>query len=225
MTRATLREIPLLGGRTNASVVRVGNTVRRPLRSNSKFVQVFLAHLHERGFNAVPKPLGIDEKGREILSFIEGDVPDDLGFYDDDVLVMAAKLIRAYHDASSTFTPAFEVICHNDLSPCNFVFQQGKPVAIIDFDAAAPGSSVMDLAYAAWLWLNLGDEDIEAHEQQRRLNLFLSAYGERDINKVIEAMLLRQTMLIHEGKRLGNMTMLEWAQHCQKWTIQHLQKS
>jgi serine/threonine protein kinase len=226
MARATpLQEVPLTGGLTNKDIVRIGDSVHRPPRPNSEFVQAFLAYLHERGFTCAPKPLGIDEKGREVLSFIEGDVPSDLGMYDDNGLVTAAKLIRAYHDASSGFVPGLEVICHNDLSPCNFIFREGKPVAIIDFDAAAPGSRLMDLGYAAWLWLNLGDEDIEANEQQRRLNLFLSAYGEKDVEKVIEAMLLRQTMLIYEGKRLGNKAMLEWAQSCQAWTIKNLQKS
>jgi hypothetical protein len=217
-----LTEITLSGGRTNLEIIRIGNTVRRPLRPNSEFVQAFLARLHKNGFEFAPKPFGVDEKAREVLSFIEGDVPEDLGFYEDDVLVAAAKLIRAYHDASSNFVPNFEVICHNDLSPCNFVFRDGKPIAIIDFDAAAPGSRVMDVGYAAWLWLNLGDEDFSVFEQQRRLNLFLLAYGESNMNKVVDAMLLRQTMLIHEGKRLGKTAMLEWAQTCHEWTAKHL---
>jgi aminoglycoside phosphotransferase (APT) family kinase protein len=225
MTRATFDEIPLTGGRTNAGIVRIGSSVHRPPRPNSEFVQTFLAHLHERGFDAAPKPLGRDEKGREVLSFIEGDVPSDLGIYDDDVLVAAAKLIRAYHDASSGFIPHFEIVCHNDLSPCNFVFREGKPVAIIDFDAAAPGSRVMDLGYVAWLWLNLGDEDVDGLQQQHRLQLFSSAYGEENVEKVVEAILLRQTMLIYEGKRLGNTGLLEWAQSCQEWTIKNLRKS
>jgi serine/threonine protein kinase len=228
MTRETpLREVPLTGGLTNTEIVRIGNSVHRPLRPNSEFIQVFLAYLHEHGFEGAPKPLGIDEKGREVLSFIEGDVPDDLGTYDDDVLITAAKLIRAYHDASRGFTstPKLEVICHNDLSPCNFVFRQGKPVAIIDFDAAAPGSHFMDLGYAAWLWLNLGDEDVDVTDQQHRLQLFVTAYGEIDVKKVVEAMVLRQTILIHEGKRLGNVAMLEWAKNCQEWTLKHLRES
>jgi Ser/Thr protein kinase RdoA (MazF antagonist) len=215
-------EILLSGGRTNLGVLRIGNRVHRPLRPNSEFVQAFLAYLHEQGFDAVPKPLGFDKKGREVLSFIEGEVPEELGFYDDDVLISAAKLIRAYHDASSNFVPNFEVICHNDLSPCNFVFRDGKAVAIIDFDAAAPGSSVMDLGYAAWLWLDIGNEDIEVPDQNRRLQLFLSTYDEDDVKKVIEAMLQRQTMLIDEGKRLGNTAMQGWAQTCHKWTAKHL---
>jgi hypothetical protein len=121
MTRVTPPvEIPLSGGRTNLGLVRIGNTVCRPLRPNSEFVQAFLSYLHQNGFEFAPQPLGVDEKSREILSFIEGDVPEDLGFYGDDVLISAAKLIRAYHDASSGFVSQFEVICHNDLSPCNF---------------------------------------------------------------------------------------------------------
>jgi serine/threonine protein kinase len=223
MTRANSSdEIPLSGGRTNVGVVRIGNNVHRPLRPNSEFVQELLQYIHNQGCDFVPEPLGFDDKGREVLSFIEGDVPEDLGFYDDDVLVAAAKLIRTYHDVSSGFVPAFEVICHNDLSPCNFVFQQGKPVAIIDFDAAAPGSRVMDVGYAAWLWLNLGDEDISVTDQHHCLNLFLSAYGEANVKKVVDAMLLRQTMLIQEGKRLGNVAMLEWAQTCHDWTTKKL---
>jgi thiamine kinase-like enzyme len=221
MTRE-MTETLLSGGRTNLELIRIGNTVRRPLRPNSEFVQALLAHLRQNGFEFAPQPLGIDEKAREVLSFIEGDVPEDLGMYDDDVLVAAAKLIRTYHDVSSGFVPAFEVICHNDLSPCNFVFQQGKPVAIIDFDAAAPDLRVMDVGYAAWLWLNLGDEDISVTDQHHRLNLFLSAYGEANVKKVIDAMLLRQTMLIQEGKRLGNVAMLEWAQTCHDWTTKKL---
>jgi serine/threonine protein kinase len=221
----TANEVPLTGGLTNTEIVRIADSVHRPPRPNSEFVQAFLTYLHERGFDSAPRSLGRDEKGREVLSFIQGDVPDDLGTYDDDVLVIAAKLIRAYHDASRGFVPKLEVVCHNDLSPCNFVFREGRPVAIIDFDAAAPGSHYLDLGYAAWLWLNLGDEDIHAPEQQRRLYIFLSAYGESDFKKVIEAILLRQTMLIYEGKRLGNIALLEWAQNCQSWTIKHLQKS
>ena len=40
--------------------------------------------------------------------------------------------------------------------PCNFVFRDGRPVGIIDFDAAAPGPRLRDVGYAIFLWLNLG---------------------------------------------------------------------
>jgi serine/threonine protein kinase len=219
-----LDELPLLGGRVNVGVVRIGDRVHRPMRPNSEFVQELLGYVHCQGCNFVPRPLGFDNKGREMLSFIEGDVPSDLGVYDDDVLEAAAKMIRVYHDASKGFMlhPKLEVICHNDLSPCNFVFREGKPIAIIDFDAAAPGPVAMDLGYAAWLWLNLGDDDFSASEQQRRFNLFVEAYGEVNLKAVLEATLLGQKMLVAEGERLGKTAMTEWASHSYEWTLEHL---
>ncbi|PDT30771.1 hypothetical protein CO660_05345 [Rhizobium sp. L9] len=86
----------------------------------------------------------------------------------------AARLIRRNHDATEGLvaSPAgqsveLEVVCHNDLSPCNFVFRSGRPVAVIDFDSASPGLRMHDLGYAAWMWLDLGDEDIEPDLQRR----------------------------------------------------------
>lgn len=39
-------------------------------------MQAFLAHLHEVGVDAVPRPLGVDVHGREAVSFVPGDVSD-----------------------------------------------------------------------------------------------------------------------------------------------------
>ena len=94
----------------------------------------------------MPLPLGTDEAGREMFSYIDGKVAADLGFYEDRVLLSAAGLIRRFQDLSTDLlSPAgscagIEGVCHNDLSPCNFVFRNGLPVAMIDFDAVAPGS-------------------------------------------------------------------------------------
>ena len=49
-------------------------------------------------------------------------------------------------------------VCHNDLSPCNFVFRDEHPIAVIDWDAAAFGHPLDDLAYAVWMWLDIGNE-------------------------------------------------------------------
>jgi len=180
-------EIPLQEGRTTPAVVRVGQTVRRPPRLTSEFVHVLLEHLAAVGFEDAPRFLGTDDKGRDILSYIEGDVPAELSWHKDEVLVAAAQLIRKFHDATvgllghQAGTPRrLEVVCHNDLSPCNSVLRAGIPIALIDFDTAAPGTRLMDLGYAAWLWLDLGDSDIEMaqEEQRRRLQLFVAAYGD-----------------------------------------------
>jgi len=64
--------VALDGGRQTTGIVRIGDTVRRPLHRNSEFVHALLRHLEAVGFDGAPRLLGIDEHGREILSFIEG---------------------------------------------------------------------------------------------------------------------------------------------------------
>jgi Ser/Thr protein kinase RdoA (MazF antagonist) len=220
-------EVPLAGGRVS-SVVRVGDTVRRPPRLNAEFVHALLAHLAAADFDGAPRFLGSDEQGRDVLSYLEGDVPADLGLHDDVVLFAAARLIRRFHDATVGLlarggdTP-LEVICHNDLSPCNFVFRIGIPVAMIDFDTAAPGTRRMDLAYAAWCWLDLGNPEIAPDEQRRRLALFVEAYGVAfTAASIKEAILARQQMLAAEGDSTGRDAMAQWARASRAWTLENL---
>src|SRR5690242_20727743 len=68
-------EEPLFGGNAAAGVVRVGGTARRPAGPHTPAVHALLSHLHAAGFGGAPRPLGIDERGREVLSFIPGTVP------------------------------------------------------------------------------------------------------------------------------------------------------
>ena len=94
-------------------VVRVGDTVRRPARPFTATIQTYLKHLHDRGFHDAPTPLGYDDQGREVLSFINGDVPQEpLPDYacTDDVLVPLGKLIRRLHDAAADFIPPFDAV-------------------------------------------------------------------------------------------------------------------
>ncbi|HEX7995363.1 MAG TPA: hypothetical protein VF506_15680 [Streptosporangiaceae bacterium] len=65
----------LLGDGVTEGIVRIGDTVRRPLRPFSLTVQAYLAHLRDAGFTGAPLPLGVDEQGREVLSYVPGDVP------------------------------------------------------------------------------------------------------------------------------------------------------
>jgi hypothetical protein len=54
-------------------------------------VQALLSHLHAVGFDGAPRPLGIDERGREVLSFIPGTVPWPDRF---DLLEPRKRLVR-----------------------------------------------------------------------------------------------------------------------------------
>jgi Ser/Thr protein kinase RdoA (MazF antagonist) len=220
-------EVPLTGGRAT-SVVRVGDTVRRPPRLNAEFVHALLDHLAEAGFDGAPRFLGTDEQGRDVLSYIEGEVPPELSLHDDVVLFAAAQLIRRFHDATVWLvgrggSTRRAVVCHNDLSPCSFVFRIGIPVAMIDFDAAAPGTRRMDLAYAAWCWLDLGNPEIAPEEQRRRLALFVEAYGVAfSAASIKEAMLARQQMLAAEGDATGKAEVAQWARASRAWTLENL---
>jgi hypothetical protein len=61
---------PLIADGVTQGIVRIGDTVRRPLRPFSLTVQAYLAHLRDVGFAGAPLPLGVDEQGREVLSFV-----------------------------------------------------------------------------------------------------------------------------------------------------------
>ncbi|RIQ36752.1 aminoglycoside phosphotransferase family protein [Jiangella rhizosphaerae] len=183
-------------------MVRIGDTVRRPLQPWSPAVHALLRHLEAAGFPAAPRFLGVDEQGREVLTHVEGEsgpqgwahvVPDD-------GLVRFAHLLRDYHDAVADFEPPggvtwfaappaglgpADVILHGDFGPWNVVWRDGRPVAIIDWDLARPGPRRYDLAYALEYLAPFRD-DAEClrwlrypapPDRGRRLRLFTAAYG------------------------------------------------
>lgn len=51
-------------------VVRVGETVRRSAKPN-EYANELLLFLEKQGFHQAPRYLGMDEKGREMLSYLE----------------------------------------------------------------------------------------------------------------------------------------------------------
>jgi len=88
-------EVPLVGGMSTPGVVRVGETVRRPMGANAEYVHDLLLHLERCGFEGAPRYLGVDQQGREILSFIEGFAPPHNGFELTEQAVRAgARLVR-----------------------------------------------------------------------------------------------------------------------------------
>lgn len=148
-----MAEIVLRGGQVN-SVVRVEDTVRRTGGSGRSLQHALFAHLAARGFDAAPRFLGHDEQGREMLTYLPGHVPVGEGDFSDRQLGNAARLLRAYHDATVDFAPVqaagAEVMCHNDWTPANTVMTDGMPTGMIDFDTARPGTRLWDLTYSVW---------------------------------------------------------------------------
>ena len=98
-------------------VVRVGATVRRRPGPGSELSTALLQHLEAGGFEGSPRYLGLDDLGRQVLSFVEGEVSDAPTWQEDDAknaiqLGRIARLLRALHDATSDF------VARPDLKPC-----------------------------------------------------------------------------------------------------------
>ena len=93
------KEERLTGGNVS-SVYRSENTVRRELKPGNEKIHKLLQHLENKGFHYAPKFLGVDEKDREILSFIEGEAgnyPLKEYMRSNNVLKEIAKMLRLYH--------------------------------------------------------------------------------------------------------------------------------
>ena len=199
----------LHGGVANAgAVTRQGDHVLRPSNPHTATIHAFLNALAETGFDGAFKPVGVDPDGRERLMFIEGDVPIPpypAWAQTDTALVSVAALLRRYHDAANVIgvpddsvwsdemaDPRSEghddpqrtlLICHNDVCIENVVFREGVAVGLLDFDYAAPGRPLYDLAQFARMCVPVDDDTNarmlgwETHDVFARLRLVVDAYG------------------------------------------------
>lgn len=89
-------EEPLVGNVT-AGVVRVGDTVRRPVGPWTDAVDAVLAHLREVGFAGAPRPFGRDERGRQVLEYVAGDLGADSGTYSATELFSIGRMLAGLH--------------------------------------------------------------------------------------------------------------------------------
>jgi hypothetical protein len=208
-----------LGDGDGQRAVRVGDTVRRPGGWWSATVQELLGHLRDQGFAYAPVPLGFDDDGREMTSYIVGDhgaacwdrTSTDAGIH------RFGRLLREYHDAAATFSipadaqwklppqpGADAIVCHGDFAPWNIVWHGDDPVGIIDWEFARPRSRFDDLAWAA-VWsvpLRSDDEAVTGWDcweavpdRPRRLELLIDGYGDGSPDDVVDraVVVLRQT--------------------------------
>lgn len=224
LDRLSGKEVALKGGISTSGVVRIGDTVRRPLKGKSAFVHDVLRHLERQGFNHAPRFLGIDDKGREILTYVSGTVPQQVGGFEKEQWLAAARLLRLYHDTTtnSELRNECEVICHGDTAPGNFVFRDGMPFALIDFDGAHPGTREEDVGYAAWMWLHIGNPKVAPEEHGVNLVDFVSAYDSDATWNPLEAVLEAQKACVARIPNSIKWSMIKaWAQGCLRFTYRH----
>ena len=174
-------EIPLQGGQLTPGIVRVGHPVRRPPEGNAAFIHELLLFLEGKGFPFAPRFFGRDEQGRDILSYLEGETwPGSGSGLSDELLEQAARAIRRYHDATvgSRLSQGHEIVAHHELGPHNTIFQGGHLIGFIDWDDAAPGTRLHDLANAIYNYVDVSHwANQAAEEQARRIRLMCAAYG------------------------------------------------
>jgi Phosphotransferase enzyme family len=182
----------VLAGGFVTAVVRVGDTVRRS--AAPLFVRRLLTFLAERGWSGAPRWLGVDERGRDVLSYLAGDVPWRAEQQHDvrtrAALGQVATLVRELHDltAGTELSEGGEVVCHNDLSPRNTIYRERLPVAFLDWDIAAPGRRVHDVAHVCWQFVGLGPR-AQPEQAAAHVRLVADAYGLDERGELVDSVL------------------------------------
>ncbi|RLK54158.1 aminoglycoside phosphotransferase family protein [Actinokineospora cianjurensis] len=185
----------LVGGNSTAEVVRVGDTVRR---SRSTFAAEVLRYLESAGYPYAPRHLGVDEKGRDVLSYIPGETTDHPSQRAEGAYARAGAMLRGLHDVTAGHPLAGDRACvvHGDAGPFNTIFQRGVPVAFIDWTGCRPGEPLADLAYLAWTWCVQSTGNVPVTSQAAHLRQLRDGYGKVDAEPLVDAMVQQQTRII-----------------------------
>ncbi len=193
-------ETALAGGGSTA-VTRRGEVVLREPRPWSGTVLALLRHLEMEGFAGAPRVVetGFDPRGREMLSFVQGESPHPFAWSDEGAEAVGEMLL-SLHRATTTFVPPRDavwmpwwgrdlparelVVGHCDAAPWNILAVGGRPVALVDWDTAGPVGPIWDLAQSAWLNAQLHDDDLAERlalpsiaARARQLRAIADGYG------------------------------------------------
>jgi predicted transcriptional regulator len=225
-------EEPLLGGLEPGRVVKVGDTVRLPAGAWTATLQALLRHLRANGFPA-PEPLGLDEQGREVVSFLPGRASN---WPWPPALIAASgarqigEMLKAYHLAAADFAPPSppiwrhgpqpiddgEIALHGDFGPHNLVWSDDRLVGVIDFELARPGRPMEDVGFAVIRAAQLRPDERtrpvgfeRPPDRRARLDAFAEGYGATR-RTLIEVALAAQAAELERIERLGAAGVEPW---------------
>lgn len=182
---------PMAGGNVGGAV-RIGGTVRRPSGPWTPAIHALLAHLDAAGLDGVPRVLGVDARGREVLAYLPGrTIGVDVEVPSDALLGEAVSWLRRFHTAVARCRPAGpvtwrggsqvlgegEIVCHHDPGAYNWVVQDGRLAGVIDWDMAGPGTGLQDLGFLTWTGVPLF-RPTPTDDVVRRLRLVARTYGD-----------------------------------------------
>jgi hypothetical protein len=192
-----MREETLPGGNMDGAVL-IGDVVHKQASPWTPTVHALLRHLEQAGVDGVPRVLGFDEQGRQMLTYLPGEVIGDRDpwpawVYADSTLVQVGQWIRRVHDATADFVPPTDerwftgrtmqpgwIVGHQDAAPYNAVMDGGRLAGFFDWDIASPSPREEDLGFSALLWVPLTAPDAgeqsgpdDVRDSARRLHLLL----------------------------------------------------
>ena len=130
-------------------------------------------------------------------------------------------IVRAIHDASEDFVPpagavwdvaippdGADLVCHQDLAPWNLV-RDGDTWTFIDWDAAAPGTRMWDLAYVVQTFVPLvagGDPVADAPRVRALADGYrLDTAGREALPEKLLERTQAMVHLLEDGSRTGAM--------------------
>lgn len=224
--------------------------VRRVAHAGSAKIQGLLRHFLAQGIDFVPTPMLLTDDIEE-LSYLPGrcfrpDEPRPALCWDPSHLETLGGMLRRCHDASAAFLAAqggenwfpfpeavsdAEVICHNDVGPWNVPID-GERLGIIDWEMAAPGRRIWDVAHAAWNWVPF----FSPAERERmsvpygwslseRLERLLSGYGQQgwsraDLQAAIIERQTRTLELVALARTTEHWLLANWAAVNERFIIE-----
>jgi hypothetical protein len=206
----------LPGGNTDGAV-RIGGVVHKRDSPWTPTVHALLRHLEDAGIDGVPRALGFDEQGRQMLTYLPGEViGDNVSWpewvYADSTLRQVGQWMRRIHNATAVFVPPVDerwftgrtaqpgwIVGHQDAAPYNAVMDGDRLVGFFDWDTAGPSPREDDLAFSALLWVPLtapnAGEQTDLHKvtgRSRRLQLLLDSYGYDGDRRAFGAVVVRR---------------------------------
>ena len=195
-----------LEGGNVGGAVRIGRTVRRPTGPWTPAVHRLLHHARARGLRAVPDVLGIDARGREVLTFLPGTVVDvDADLLTDEQLADLTRWSRELHEAVAALddegpwrffgVAAPTVVAHNDLAPYNVCFEGDRLSGVFDWDLSGPSTPLLELAHLAWNGVPLF-RPLPPEVAARRLEVLAASYGGPSAREVLAAVPARARLAI-----------------------------
>ena len=227
-----MSEETLPGGNIDGAV-RIGGVVYKPASPWTPTVHALLRHLENAGVDGVPRAIGFDDQGRQMLTYLPGEVIGDSVSWPawataDSTLVQVGQWMRRIHDATAVFIPPKDerwftgrtmqhgwVVGHQDAAPYNAVMDGDRLVGFFDWDTASPSPRDDDLAFSALLWVpltapNVGEQSDshDVRDRSRRLHLLLDAYrydgDRRDFGAAIVRRARRQAGVIRSMADAGD---------------------